>query len=90
MRSDIEIYLGFYLLVTLFIGRGSFVSLIVYWQLIRIKYIINYNTKAAFTRMDAKISGFVNNPSCPGFLRLIYAKIKGLMVYMSSVDDPNQ
>lgn len=86
LRSDIEVYIGFYLIVTWFLGWSNIISIIVYWQLLRIKYIINYNTKAAFTRIDEKISAFVNTPSCPRIVGMAYGKIKSFMSYMSSME----
>lgn len=85
-----EVYIGIYLLITLFLGWTSLITVIVYWQLLRIKSLISYNTKAAFTRIDNTISGYLNRPACPGIIRLVYEKIKGVISYFGRMDDPAQ
>jgi hypothetical protein len=72
LKADIEVYIGFYLIAVWFLGWSSVISIIVYWQMLRIKYIINYNTKGAFARIDGKVGGFVSKPACPGIVRMGY------------------
>jgi hypothetical protein len=88
LKSEIEVYIGIYLVVALAIGWSNFISVIVYWQLLRIKHVLNYNTKAAFTKVDSKINLYLNKPWCPGILRMVYAKLKSVMGYFGSMDDP--
>lgn len=88
MKSDMEVYIGFYLLVVWFFGWSHLLSILIYWQLLRIKYMINYNTQASFRRIDLKVGGFVNRPQCPGLIKMAYTKVKNGMVYMSQLEDP--
>lgn len=43
MRSDIEVYIGLYLIVVWFLGWSSFIEIILYWQLMRMRYMMSYN-----------------------------------------------
>lgn len=52
MRSDSEIYLGFWFAIGLLLGISSFLTLIFYFQIMRVKYMVNIETKQAFTRVD--------------------------------------
>jgi len=38
MKSDFEVYIGVYLVAVWFIGWSHVIGLIVYWQILRIKY----------------------------------------------------
>ena len=89
IKHDIEIYIGIYQVVAILIGWTYFLQVIVYWQFLRIKYAINYNTKSAFTRVDEKINRVLSNSAVPSIFRTLYAKIKSGLAYLTSIDDPN-
>ena len=54
-KTDIEIYLGLYLIVVWFVKRSHLFSIVVYWQLLRVRYMIGGLTSEAFTRLDRKL-----------------------------------
>lgn len=85
LRSDIEIYVGIYTIVGIFFGFTSFMSIIIYWQLMRIRYLMSYNMQGAFRRLDLKIQGYTNNPSFPALLRIVYHKIREVMLSMGDM-----
>jgi len=41
MKADIEVYAGFYLIVGLFIGNTSLIGVVFYWQMLRMRYMMN-------------------------------------------------
>lgn len=86
LKADVEVYIGIYLIVVWFLGWSHFLSIIIYWQLIRIKYFINYNTQAAFRRLDIKITGITNSPSCPGLISRFYTTARGFISSMGSME----
>jgi hypothetical protein len=51
----------------------------------RVRYLVSYNIQGAFRRMDTKIQGFTNSPSCPGIIRTGYSKVKAFMESMSDM-----
>ena len=54
-KADIEIYLGIYLIVVWFIKRSHIFSIVVYWQLLRVRYMIGGLMAEAFKRLDRKL-----------------------------------
>ena len=41
LKSDIEVYIGIYLIAVWFIGWSSFLTIMMYWQVLRLRYMIN-------------------------------------------------
>jgi hypothetical protein len=48
--------------------------------------MMNSNLQSAFSRVDVKMSGYVNHPSVPSIIKSIYTKVKGFMASMGSVE----
>jgi Transmembrane protein 33/Nucleoporin POM33 len=66
LKADLEIYLGFYLLLVWLIGRSHIIAILMYWQLLRIKYMLGTATTQSFRRIDRGIKDLiVVNPWCP-------------------------
>ena len=87
MKHDIEVYLGFYMIAMTFIGAGSLVAIMLYFQFMRVRYMVNYGCQAAWKRMDDTIKkNVLDSPRCPSIVRTIYQKVKGFMISM--VPDP--
>jgi hypothetical protein len=40
-KSDIEVYTGVYLIVGIFFGMSSFIGVLLYWQVLRVRCMIN-------------------------------------------------
>lgn len=59
MRSDFEVYIGIYLIVVWFLGYSTIIQIFLYWQIMRVQYMISANIQAAFRRIDIKISGIL-------------------------------
>lgn len=90
MKADLEIYIGIYLMVGWFLGWSSIISIFFFWQYMRIKYMINYNTQLAFRKFANTIDGYINKPSMPGLLQTGWSKIKQLCAYMVQTDQPQE
>ncbi|CDW87014.1 secy-independent transporter protein [Stylonychia lemnae] len=90
MRSDFEVYIGLYLIVVWFIGWSNFLQIIIYWQLMRVRYMMSANLQAAFRRLDTKISGYLQSPSVPEVVRTVYIKMKSFLAGMAEQPNPNQ
>jgi len=52
VKADTEIYVGFYLVVMIFVGNSSMVSVFLFWQMMRMRYMMNQSTQMAFQRLD--------------------------------------
>lgn len=86
MRSDFEVYIGLYLIIGWFIGQSNILQILIFWQITRMRYMTSYNVQAALRRLDIKISGYTQSPSCPQIIRTIYIKIKNFMASMSDAE----
>ncbi len=51
LKADSEVYIGIYLIVVWFLGWSSLLTIMMYWQIMRLRYMINVNTKSAFARV---------------------------------------
>lgn len=88
LKADIEVLIGFYLVVGWFFGLSHFVSILFYWQVMRLHYMLSYNCQHAFSRFDKKLQVAVfDRPYCPGVLRSAYNTVKSMMVQMGSIPD---
>ena len=87
MKYDVEVYLGFYMIIMMVFGGGNILALMLYWQLMRVRYMVNYGCQAGWKRMDDNIKKYVlDSPRCPAFARTAYYKIRGFMASM--IPDP--
>ena len=41
VRSDLEIYVGFFITGLIFFGQSSFVNVFLFWQMMRMRYMTN-------------------------------------------------
>jgi len=90
LRADLEIYVGIYLLVGIFIGFSSLISVFFYSQFIRLKYMLNYTTKQAFERFRVMIDGSVNSPNMPGLIKTVWGKIKDAAAWLVKFEQPQE
>jgi hypothetical protein len=82
LRADMEVYCGIYLIVGWFMGMSNLIGILLYWQCLRVRAMLNPQTKKAFTRIDVTLNQYVL--SKVPFLRKPYDFIKNFMVSMGS------
>ena len=87
MRYDIEVYLGFYLIIMLPFGSSNLFAIMLYWQLARVRYMISTGVQGGWTRVDGTIkSKILDSPRCPSMVRNGYQKARGFLISM--IPDP--
>lgn len=86
LRSNIEVGIGFLLVLGIFLGLNSILLPVFYWQFLRFKYIVNEDTKITFAKMNAYINGFKNKPTTPSFLRYAIDKAQALASYLGRTE----
>ena len=52
MRGDMEVYQGFFLIPMALTGQAGWMSILTYWQLTRMRYMISVHLQAAWVRFD--------------------------------------
>ena len=82
LKSDIEIYVGFFLVACIFIGRTNMIAVFSFWQMMRVRYMMSIQTQMAFSRLDQSTQVYLQHPYCPAMLLGVYMKAKGLLVGM--------
>lgn len=90
LRADLEIYIGVYLIVGWFLGWSTIISIFFYWQYIRLKYMLNYNTQLGFQKIGSSIDGYVSSPNTPAILKTVWGKVKWFCNYMVKTEQPGQ
>jgi hypothetical protein len=79
LKADLEIYVGVYLIVAILIGRSSFMNAIMFWQMMRLRYMMNTATQLAFQRFDATIHTYLAHQYCPRLVQSAYATVKTVL-----------
>jgi hypothetical protein len=72
MRGNSEVYVGIYAIIGILIGGSNIMSALFYWQMIRMRYMICPDLKAAFSKVNNDICMFLDYPVVPGGLRSAY------------------
>ena len=55
MKADLEIYIGLYLIGAWFIRRSHIFGITIYWQTLRIRYMLGGSAKEAFNRIGSQV-----------------------------------
>ena len=84
MKHDVEVYLGVYLTLGILLAPTSIITAMLYWQIMRMRYLMNVACQQAFGRMDENISGLLGHRFCPGIFTKIYTWIRGF--FKSQID----
>ena len=83
MRADLEVYTGFYLIIGWFFGMSQIISIVLYWQCLRVRTMLNDNTKHAFYRFDQMIQTNVLS-KLPAFAAKPYHFCRSFLISMGS------
>lgn len=86
LRSNVEIGIGFLLVLGIFLGLNSLLIPIFYWQFLRFKYIVNQDTKNSFSAMNEYVENFKNKPNTPSILRYIIEKVQAFASYLGRTE----
>jgi hypothetical protein len=85
-RANVEVGIGFFLFIGIFLGLNQFLLPIFYWQYLRFKYIVNQDTQMTFSKMNRYVDNFKNKPSCPGMLKMVLTKVQEFASYMGRTE----
>ncbi|RHY22494.1 hypothetical protein DYB32_009486, partial [Aphanomyces invadans] len=77
--ASLEVAIGLSLILELITPARNFMLLLVYWQLLRIRYMISPQLKNAFADLDRGITTIVYHPRCPPIVSTAYAKLKAML-----------
>ena len=89
-RANVEVGIGFLLIVGVFLKLNSFLLPIIYWQLMKVKYFLQPRIKKSFEMLNANVNKFKNNKNCPGAIKFVVEKIQWLFEYFGKIEPKNQ
>jgi len=89
-KADLDIYVGFYILLGLVMWWVPVLLPLLYWQLMQIRYIIYERHHKAFDKMGAQIDGIITHPKCPTPLRFMLSGLKNIAGYFSRMVAPQE
>ena len=82
-RADCEAWIGFGLIILTALGYSHWISLIIYWQYTRMRYIINYFSKITFGNLRRKGDLLLTNK--PG-VGILWDKVKTFCDWLCTLD----
>ena len=80
-KSDIEVGLGFFLLLGFFLKINSLILFIVHIQILYLKYIIDFRLQRSLNKLNTYINQIKNNSKCPNIIKNIIQKIQNIFEY---------
>lgn len=86
MRANVEVAIGFLLVLGIFLNLNSFILPIFFWQYLRFKYIVNNDIKLSFAGLNGYMNRFKNRNSTPGAVKFIVEKIQQFAEYMGRTE----
>ena len=69
LKADLEVYIGFYVILALAMYWVTLMLPLFYWQLMQVKYLINPYTSIAFNKLAYQMDYIVAQPNCPFFIK---------------------
>lgn len=79
MRHDMEVYMGVYLTLGILVGISSILSTLLYWQIMRMRFLMSPPIQQAFSRFDVAISGKLASSWCPKLVETGYIKLRSFL-----------
>jgi hypothetical protein len=79
MRGNSEVYVGIYAIIGIVIGGSSFMSAAFYWQMLRMRYMICPDLKAAFAKTHGDICMYLDYPIVPEGVRNMYYQLSDFL-----------
>ena len=85
IRGSIEVYVGFYLIAAIPIGMSNIMAAMMYWQMMRMRYMMSPIIQGAFSKLHNDIQGYLAYQYVPGFVGKAYGLISGGLSSMADV-----
>ena len=85
-KTHIEIIIGFLEIIGASIGINTLKTPIIYWHILRFRYIVNPHVNKSFNIFNQEVDRFKKNSKCPKFIRFIIEKIQIMFNYFGKFD----
>jgi hypothetical protein len=81
----LEVVIGFLQIIGAFIGINTFKTPIIYWHILRFRYIINPYVYKSFEDLNQKLNNFKDNTKCPRIIKNTIERIQLIFNYFGSI-----
>lgn len=85
VAANVEVGIGVFMILELLTPARNFFLVILYWQLLRVRYMISPQLQEAFRMLNATILRVTTHPRCPQIVGTLYAKIQALASRMTDM-----
>ncbi|ETK83281.1 hypothetical protein F441_11733 [Phytophthora nicotianae CJ01A1] len=85
VAANIDVAIGVALILEMLTPSRNFLLLVLYWQVLRVRYMISPQLQEAFRSLHAMILTVVHHPRCPAMIAAVYGKIHAFAVKMGDV-----
>ncbi|KAK1941177.1 Stress-induced-phosphoprotein 1 [Phytophthora citrophthora] len=82
VAANLDVAIGVALILEMLTPARNFLLLVLYWQVLRVRYMISPQLQEAFRSLHATILTLVNHPRCPAVVGSVYGKIHAFAVKM--------
>ena len=84
-KTQIEVIIGFFQIIGTFLGVNTLKVPIIYWNLLRFRYIVNPFVYKSFEELNKKVNDIKEHENFPTFVKYIINKIQLMMVYFGNI-----
>ena len=81
LKTDIEIIIGFLQILGVFLSINSFKVLIIYWNILRFRYMVNPYVYKGFEKINIKVNNFKDIKGIPSVIKYIISQIQLMFNY---------
>eukprot|EP00753_Platysulcus_tardus_P001127 PLAT11082.1.p1 GENE.PLAT11082.1~~PLAT11082.1.p1 ORF type:complete len:428 (+),score=237.79 PLAT11082.1:31-1314(+) len=85
-----EVAVGFVLILELLTPMRRLLMVVLFWQFLRLRYVLSPHTKLAFAAVDSSITAALSHSVVPAVLRNGYTSFKGVLAKMTEMPKPSE
>ncbi|KAE9030477.1 hypothetical protein PR003_g10113 [Phytophthora rubi] len=90
VAANIDVAIGVALILEMLTPARNFLLLVLYWQVLRVRYMISPQLQEAFRALHTTILTVVHHPRCPAMVGAAYLKIHAFAVKMGDAAQQQQ
>ncbi|KAE8904434.1 hypothetical protein PF005_g6849 [Phytophthora fragariae] len=90
VAANIDVAIGVALILEMLTPARNFLLLVLYWQVLRVRYMISPQLQEAFRALHTTILTVVHHPRCPAMVGAAYGKIHAFAVKMGDAAQQQQ
>eukprot|EP00826_Nyctotherus_ovalis_P062192 TRINITY_DN8956_c0_g2_i14.p1 TRINITY_DN8956_c0_g2~~TRINITY_DN8956_c0_g2_i14.p1 ORF type:complete len:312 (-),score=73.76 TRINITY_DN8956_c0_g2_i14:26-961(-) len=87
-KADLEVYIGFYLLLALIMRWVSIMLPLFYWQVMQIRYMVSPYSQIALNKLADQMDSIIAHPNCPFLAKWPLKGLRKLGSFMVKMSQP--